>query len=571
MNNLTVTPTGIHFQPAGFLQKPALNVLASPPFLTSTDSFVLQPNRAVTVRNGATSPNFKKNEPSDSYLDAYNERIDNLTAERTGLTEAGYTTDPNSGNSFWYGVDKSANTIRSKLMGSLRSQDWLNNMLPTIQSIRKKSTEKGDNFTFTKGIETVPTLQGEMVEVETPRFCFPKARSSDGIFRLSLLGDPGYNTATLHYNLAAIKALPETLARNEGEDYQWDALLSMGDNLYGEDDESQSKKAPKNQSGHPDHFWNNIGNAYSDFFADDIPFFTALGNHEVKNGHKDKFLKYVDLPPFYRMSFGGDDKGDGACVEIFVINMTGFRPSESVKLQSSQANSVAEAEAETKLQNAWLLNQLADSMKSNPKAKRLIVGHYPIFQQDQTVEMSFAKEFRYTIGLIYQNLLDQKITTVNGEKPTPIDMWLNGHVHKFTVNQSSQLATDEGQVFELPSTLTQWAAGCTAHCEQLGKEEQWTNDRDSSTSMWAEATLGLDSMDVLCQNIGTGFSAMEINPEETEKPITISFIQPPMQPLKTTGKKQEGTYWWGQLVETGALSSKEAHPENYKAVYTMKL
>ena len=89
--------------------------------------------------------------------------------------------------------------------------------------------------------------------------------------------------------------------------------------------------------------------------------------------------------------------------------------------------------------------------------------------------------------------------------------------------------------------------------------------------MWAEETLGLEKMQVLCQNVGTGFSSMEIDPEETEKPITLSFIQPPMQPLKTEGKKQEGTYWWGQLVETGALSSQEAHPDTYKAVYTMKL
>jgi hypothetical protein len=571
MNNFTVTPTDNSFQRSGFLQKPALTMRASTPFSTSTDSFVLQPSRAVTLRNGATSPNFKKNEPSDSFIDAYNERIDTLTAERTGLTEAGYSTEPNNWHSFWYGVDKGANTIRSNFMGSFRSQDWLNNMLPTIQSIRNKSTEEGDRFNFTTGKVTVPTLQGEMVEVETPRCCFPKARSSNGIFRLSLLGDPGYNNATLHYNLAAIKALPETLGRNEGETYQWDALLSMCDNLYGEKDEAQSKKAPKNQSGHPDHFWNNIGNAYSDFFADDIPFFTALGNHEVKDGHKDKFLKYVDLPPYYRMSFGGNDQGDGACVEIFVINMTNLTPLDAIKLQEKQAGSVANVEAEGKCQNAWLLSQLADSMKTNPKAKRIILGHYPIFNQDKNINKPYAKEFRYTIGLIYKNLLDQEITTVNGKKPTPIDMWLNGHVHKFTVNESSQLATDEGQVFDLPSTLTQWAAGCTAHCEQLGKEEQWTIDRDSSKSVWAEETLGLDSMDVLCQNVSTGFSSMEIDPKETEKPITLSFIQPPMQPLKTTGKKQEGTYWWGQLVETGALSSQEAHPENYKAVYTMKL
>ena len=100
MNNLTVTPTGIIFQPAGFLQKPALTMRASAHFSTSADSFVLQPSRAVTLRNGATSPNFKKNEPSDSFIDAYNDRIDTLTAERTGLTEAGYSTDPNNWHSF---------------------------------------------------------------------------------------------------------------------------------------------------------------------------------------------------------------------------------------------------------------------------------------------------------------------------------------------------------------------------------------------------------------------------------------------------------------------------------------
>jgi Calcineurin-like phosphoesterase len=579
-NHLPPISVGYTFQPTGTLAKPLLNPLRNNPLSSSpivtlgADDFKLRPPHPVSVlRSGVRSPNFQ-DKPTEAdanpWLRVFDHKIENLTAESTGLDAAGFTTKPHGWNSFWYGADKNATNIRSKFMGCLRSHDWLNNALPTIQNMKDKSTEEGDRFTFSTGTITAPTIQGEPLEVQTPRFCFPKARSSDGVFRVSLIGDPGYNTATLHYNLAAMKALPETLGYNEGGDYQWDALLSMGDNLYGEKDEAQSSKAPKNQSGHPDHFWNNIGNAYNDFFADDIPFFTALGNHEVKGGHQDKFLKYVDLPPYYRMSFGGNDQGDGACVEVFVINMTGFRSSEAVKLQDKQGNSVVDSETETKEQNAWLLSELANSMKTNPKAKRLIVGHYPIFQQDNVVDMPFAKDFRHTVGLIYQQLLAEEIT-VDGEKPTPLDVWLNGHVHKFTVNESTQLSTAEGEVFDLPSPLTQWSAGCTAHAEMLGKNEQWTETQATAQNQWAEPSLALDKMQVRCQNVGTGFSLMEIDPKHPEKPVTLGFIEPPMQPHKVENKEEEGTYWWGQLVETGAMNKQEAHVDNYKSVYSIQV
>jgi hypothetical protein len=387
---------------------------------------------------------------------------------------------------------------------------------------------------------------------------------------VSLLGDPGYSNATLDLNVAAMKALPKALGKDEDGTYQYDALLSMGDNLYGLKDKSKAKKDPINQSGHPDHLWNNIGKPYEAFFSDEVPFFSSLGNHEVKNGHQGIFLKYLDSPPFYRMSFGGNAQGDGACVEIFVINMTALTPLDAVKLQDEQADSVDDLEAEAKIQNAWLLSQLADSMKTNPKAKRLIVGHFPLFQQDKSVDMTYTKEFRYTLGLLYQNLLDQEIE-VDGVRPIPVDMWLNGHVHKFTVHQSQQLLTDEGETFDLPAPLTQWSFGSSSHSEVLGLGEECFNDRAASEALWAHDSLGLDKMKIPCQHIGTGFSVMEIDPNNQEKPLTLGFVEPPMQPLKTTGKKQEGTFWRGQLVPAGVMTQKEAHPDTFKSIYSLNI
>lgn len=562
----TVQPSqlaGLAKQSLRFQQQTPLPSLT----LSPADCFALQiPHPSLRNGSATASPNFSDMDTNNPYIVAFNERFNKITAEQAGLTKVGYGTEPNGWESFWFGVDKNLTNIRSKFAGSLRSHDWINNVLPSIQNLQDK-TSPSDPFIFSTSTATVKDIQGNAIEIQTPRFCFPKPRSENGRFYIPVLGDPGYNNATLKYNIAAIEGLPKGLKNEEGYDYQWDCLLSMGDNVYAEKDPASPDDAPHNQSGHPDHFYNNIGKACQSFFDEEIPFFTTLGNHEVKNGHQDKLLKYLDLPPYYRLSFGGDTEGKGACVEIFVMNMAWLGLSDAVKLQDKQASSVADAETAIKEQNAWLLTALKDSMETNPKAKRLVVGHYPIFQQNDTIDKPFAKEFRYTIGKVYKALQEENIE----EKPTPIDMWWNGHVHKFTVNQSTQLATDEGAVFDLTSPLTQWATGNTAHCEPLGKNEDWCWDRQSAEAKYTDPAIGLDRMQVPCQQITTGFSVMEIDPNEPESPLKLAFIQPPMQPYSLEGKEETGTYWWGQPVQTGEMSLDDAHPDAYKSLYSLIL
>ncbi len=510
--------------------------------------------------------------------DEFVKSINAVTVEDAELNYQGYAQQPNGWHAFWYRFENGCDHLRSKFMGAFRSQEAWQSFLPSIQRISHDAPETDQHVTCSKIVKTLTDINGDDVDnVPLVRYNIAKPRSEDGIFRVAGFGDIGYVSPARDLNFAAAESLPKALTEKTGQKIAWDAVLLMGDNVYSEDNPALSKQDTSNKSGHPDGFWRDIGKPCTPFIEEGIPVFTTLGNHDVRATKQHSMLHYLDLPsPFYRIAFGADEQGKHAVAEIFVIDMT-LWGDDAPKAQVDKPEIVADARAATIRQQAWMLSELEDSMRKNPKAKRMILGHYPIFQQDKSVNMAHTNQFRTTMGLIYKTLQDKEIT-VDGEHPAPFEVWLNGHVHKFTVNQTQQLTTDnidKPNAFNLVAPIMQIGIGCTAHFEALNPHsEKWTNDQLSAKKLWESRALALPSMEVPCQYVGAGFTVMELNPaEQTTK---IAFVEPPMQPHKIVGNNQEeqGTYFKGTLVTvpeaTDLPNGQQAgHPNSYKAVYAV--
>jgi hypothetical protein len=557
------------------------NLVAYPttPYSNSVINILLP--TAHRLRIGA-SPNWMDNQfqnalsPED---DSFVKQVNSATVADAELQYNGYAQHPNGWHSFWYSFENGCDQVRSKVMGAFRSQEWLYSLLPPVQRISDDSANNNNRYTVSIQAKPLPDLLGKTVEnVRLVRYNFTTPRSEDGIFRIAGFGDIGYVSPARDLNFTAAEALPKALTKKTGKETAWDAVLLMGDNVYSEGNAALSKQDTRNKSGHPDGFWSDIGKPFQPFIEDSIPVFTTLGNHDVRSVKQQAMLQYLNLPcPHYRISFGADEQGKHATAEIFVMDLT-LWGDDVPKAQPLVPNIVNEAIPAISEQNAWILAELEDSMRNSPHAKRMILAHYPIFQQDKSANSAHMNQFRTTMGEIYQTLQNKKIT-VEGETPAPFEVWLNGHVHKFTVNHTEELTTtnnlDTPLPFKLVAPLTQVGMGCTAHFEALEPEKEgWTNNQSSAEEFWKNPELRLSSMQVPCQYIGTGFTMMEIDPkEETSK---IAFVEPPMQPHKIVGNNQEeyGTYFRGKPVEVPSATDlspeqREGHPNHYKAVYAV--
>ncbi len=426
---------------------------------------------------------------------------------------------------FGYWVKSLWTRLRSDVMGMIRgirvNQRYImNRFMPGIQDWIHKELKTQNDLKVIK-------VNGRSIPVHFTTFELPKAKSKDGVHRMAIFGDPGFNNATLQMNVDGSIAL----AKAKG--HEFDAVFLTGDALYAPNE--YNKNNAKRSSGDIRSLWSNIGEVYQDFIKKKVPIFTPIGNNDNDLGIAPAFANFMSLPRYFKVVAGDAEFYFVDETVMSALDMTNLDKRFKTTHYSQEANDIKEA------QLYWLEKALSESKQNHPHRKRILVKHFPVVAGNPKINDEHYLSLRRTsFDRFFEN----------------IDAQINGHEHVLAVTNITHTMDENGHSKPLKNPISQYTLGSSSHTESL---EAYMYD-------WTKlAWLGRNTLRLL-QTPGasfsdTGFGMLEVDnsPTKDGNPanVWINYIKPP------SGKE---LYYHG--VQVNQLDPGDVgHPDRFRLIY----
>jgi hypothetical protein len=456
-----------------------------------------------------------------------------------------YGLQPNAMAGLLFHMETMASDLRSVLHGTVRQWAfqarhpsttplWRHELtllglrLPRIQNLKPWRQHQ----VKTLSVQNALTNQWEQRPIHFNTFNIHQPNSK-GQFELLMLGDPGYYNATNQYMADAAMAYGQH--HNGSKPFQ--AVLGLGDFLYPNNE--QDEPSALLQSGAPQLLWSNIGRPYQAYFKQGIPLLATLGNHEIKGGHGDLFLHYLDTPPYYKVSVGKH-------LDVFVLDETvwGVNDFMAQNKNSKTTEPMRQAMARRNDQLAWLKAAVAESRAQNPNKKLLIMGHYPLNPIDGTKTAKFVHDRHDALDPIIREF--------------GIDGIIHGHVHQYSYSTYAHTNTRCEGLQPLEKPYFQLGFGSGVHYEAPTGKFSWVADPNTRHERLKHSVVPPTNSDAL--HLSTGFTTLSV--DETTRKLTFRFIQPPCG---------RNTYYRGQRINPGLMGANEEHPNTFKVLHQVTL
>ncbi len=421
---------------------------------------------------------------------------------------------------FSYWVKRLWTRLRSDIMGMIRGirvhhKHVMNRFMPGIQDWIHKELKTQNTIEMIK-------VKGRAIPVHFTTFQLPKAKSADGIHRIAIFGDPGFNNNTLQMNVDGSIAL----AKAKKQDL--DAVFLTGDVYYAPNE--YNKNNAKRGSGDSRSFHSNIGAVYHDFIKRKIPLFTPMGNNDNDQGHASGFANYMSLPRYFKVVAGDS--------EFFFVDETIMSALDMTKLDkrfktthyTQEANDLKEA------QLYWLEKALSESKQAHPHRKRILVKHFPVVSSNPDLnDAHYLSLRRQSFDPFFENL----------------DAEINGHGHLGAVNNITHTMGEDGTPNKLAHVLPQYTLGSSSHVEPWATNEAFMYD-------WEKVALQSVNTLRLPQTPGalfsdTGFGMIETDPSSN---VWISFVKPPTD---------KNLYYQGLQIPMNPGDVE--HPDRFRLLY----
>lgn len=189
-----------------------------------------------------------------------------------------------------------------------------------------------------------------------------------------------------------------------------DGVLANGDLVY-RWPEVKPKTGYKIPSGMPTRFYQAVYRPMRDLLKLNIPFYSVLGNHDVKSGFENQLLRYLNNERYQHVTVGND-------LDLFMIDNTSLIPPYDNTYNTPQRQQEAARLGEQQLKR--LDKELGDSTRPF----KMVVMHYPLYTSDVDFDDPHFETLR-------QSLLP--VLEKHG-----VGLVLTGHAHITEVIQGKQ-------------------------------------------------------------------------------------------------------------------------------------
>jgi hypothetical protein len=424
--------------------------------------------------------------------------------------------------------------LRSDIMGMIRGirvhhKHIINRFMPGIQDWIHKELK-------TQNTVEMIRVKGRNIPVHFTTFQLPKAKSADGVHRIAIFGDPGFNNHILQMNVDG------SLVLAKAQEQKIDAVFFTGDICYAAN--PYDKNNATRGSGDSRSFHSNVGAVYHKFIKNGIALFTPMGNNDADQGHAEAFANYMSLPRYFKVVVGDS--------EFFFIDETVMSALDMTKLDkrfktthyTQEANDLKEA------QLYWLEKALRESMQAHPHRKRVLVKHFPMVASNPDINDAH-----------YLSLRRQSLDPFFEDYKKYFDAIINGHDHLLAVNNITHVMGEDGTPKKLEHVIPQYTLGSSSHVEP-------ESTKYASMYDWEKVALRSINTLRLPQTPGAIFSdscfgMIEIDPSSTDgksSNVWISFIKTP------TG---QNLHYQGLQIPMNPGDVE--HPDRYRLLYRNKI
>jgi hypothetical protein len=436
-----------------------------------------------------------------------------------------------------YWVKRLWTRLRSDIMGMIRGirvhhKHIMNRFMPGIQDWIHKELK-------TQNTVEMIRVKGRNIPVHFTTFQLPKAKSADGVHRIAIFGDPGFNNNILQMNVDGSIAL----AKAKG--HEIDAGFLTGDICYAAN--PYDKNNATRGSGDSRSFHSNVGAVYHDFIKHKVPIFTPMGNNDADQGHAEAFANYMSLPRYFKVVAGDS--------EFFFVDETIMSALDMTKLDkrfktthyTQEANDLKEA------QLYWLEKALSESKQAHPHRKRILIKHFGVkYPRNPDInDAHFLSLRRQSWDRFFENY-----------EKYGIDAEINGHEHLLAVNNITHIMGEDGTPKPLARVVPQYTLGSSSHVEPESIQGAYTYDWEK-VALRSVNTLRLPQIDEEGK-FGAIYSDSCFGMIEVDKPTTnngkssnvwINFIKPP------TGKN---LYYQGLQIP---MNPGDVEHEGFRLLY----
>jgi hypothetical protein len=493
------------------------------------------PQSAKSQRSGAdwSHPEIQKEIATLAKTDAWKNYEKGFKEAAKGLNYTNKSTWKRRLEGIVYGIKRLWTRLRSDVMGLIRGirvnhKHIMNRFMPGIQDWIHKGLKTQNAVEMIK-------VKGRSIPVHFITFELPKAKSADGVHRIAIFGDPGFNNATLEMNVDG------SIALANDKKQALDAVFLTGDSLYSPNE--YDKNNARRSSGDTRSFHSNIGAVYQDFIKNRIPVFSPMGNNDNDQGHAAAFANYMSLPRYFKVVAGD--------CEFFFVDETSMSTLEVSNLDKrfKTTHYTQEAHDLKEAQLHWLDKALSESKQAHPNRKRILVKHFPVvFTNPEVNDKNYYALRRTSFDPFFENHEKYGLTAV-----------LNGHEHLFGAAKIDHIMGADGIPKPLERVISQYTLGSSSHTEPWASHEAYMCDWEKRT--WFERnTLRLpQTPGALWSDTGFGMIEVDGSPTEDGKPANVwmNYIKPP------AGR---GLHYHGSEVNP-INPGDEEHPDRFRLIY----